>query len=206
MNSPPPRDASQRLFVALELPASWTAALGELQDKMRNAIAAELGSDAPRLRWTRAEGIHLTLKFLGATPRSKSAAIDRALREAVQGSSPFILRLGKPGTFSDRRGPRVLFVDVEGDIEPLKGLARSVDNALVDAEFARDKRPLQPHLTLARVPEDVPGPARERLATIAESVRTPRPGPQEFRELSLMQSHLERGGARYERVRSYKLL
>jgi 2'-5' RNA ligase len=205
MNRPHPLD-KERLFVALELPASWTAALGELQEKMRTALAAELGAAMPRLRWTRPEGIHLTLKFLGETPLLKSAAIDRALREASQSSEAFTLTLGRPGSFADRRGPRVLFVDVEGDIEPLRSLARQVDIALTDAEFARERRALAPHLTLARLPEEIGTPQRERIAAVAAGVRTPRPGPQQFRTFSLMRSHLERGGARYERVRSYKLL
>ena len=113
---------------------------------------------------------------------------------------------GKPGSFGDRRGPRVLYVDVEGDTTALIGLARKVDIAMVDAEFARERRPLQPHLTLARLPEEIPPPVREHIATIVGGVRTPRPGAQQFRELTLMRSHLERGGARYERVRAYKLL
>jgi hypothetical protein len=85
-------------------------------------------------------------------------------------------------------------------------LAKNVDEALVDAAFAKERRPFQPHLTLARLPEQVAPPIRERLAAALASVRTPRPGQHRFRELSLMRSYLERGGARYERVRSTSCL
>jgi RNA 2',3'-cyclic 3'-phosphodiesterase len=194
-----------RLFVALELPASWTAALGQMQDKMRSQLAEQLGVETPRLRWTRPEGIHLTLKFLGETPALKSAAIDQALRESVEGMRRFSLTLGKAGSFGDRRGPRVLFVDTAGDLDTLLELARRVDWSLGHAGFPREQRPFQPHLTLARLPEEIPAAVRQQVADAALGVRTPRPGPHQFLEVSLMRSHLERGGARYERIRSYKL-
>lgn len=194
-----------RLFVALELPANWTQALGEMQDKMKRQLAEQLGEESPRLRWTRPDGIHLTLKFLGETPGLKSAAVDQALRESVEGIKSFSLTLGKVGSFGDRRGPRVLFVDTDGDLDPLQELARRVDFSLGQAGFPRERRSFQPHLTLTRLPEEVPASLRQRVAEIALAVRTPRPGPHHFREVSLMRSHLERGGARYERIRSYKL-
>ena len=198
-------DEKMRLFVALELPATWTAALSQMQDKIRGQLTEQLGAEAPRLRWTRPEGIHLTLKFLGETPGSRSAAIDQALRESVEGIMTFSLTLGKAGSFGDRRGPRVLFVDIDGDLDPLQELARRADGALDQAGFPRERRAFQPHLTLARLPEEIPGPLRQRLADVALAARTPRPGPHLFSEVSLMRSHIERGGARYERVRSYKL-
>jgi len=201
----PSANEKMRLFVALELPASWTKALGEMQDKIRSQLAEQLGTEAPRLRWTRPEGIHLTLKFLGETPGLKSAAIDQALRESVDGMRSFSLTLGKAGSFGDRRGPRVLFVDTDGDLDPLLELARGVDAALGQAGFPRERRAYQPHLTLARLPEEIPATLRQRVADIALAARTPRPGPHHFREVSLMRSHIERGGARYECIRSYKL-
>jgi 2'-5' RNA ligase len=187
------------------MPVTWNEALGQLQDKLRTALSTAFGDQAPRLRWTRPEGIHLTLKFLGAVTRLQSAAIDRGLRESCEEMSGFTLALGKLGTFEDRRGPRVIWVDVDGEQQPLMALARSVDYGLVSAGFPREKRPFQPHLTLARVPEDAAPAVRNRLAELAATVRTPRPGPHHFGAVSLMRSHLERGGARYERVRSYRL-
>lgn len=202
MTAPEPRE---RLFVALEMPVSWNEALGQMQDKMRAAFAAGFGEQAPRLRWTRPEGIHLTLKFLGPVSRLQSAAIDRGLRECCEEMSGFTLALGKAGTFEDRRGPRVLWIDVEGETEPLVELAHAVDRGMAGAGFEREKRPFQPHLTLARVPEVIAPAIRNRLAEVTAAVRTPRPGPFRFAAVSLMRSHIERGGARYERVRSYRL-
>ena len=58
-----------RLFIALQLPDAWKDALARLQDEMRAALHERFG-DSVRPRWVRPEGIHLTLKFLGATPAS----------------------------------------------------------------------------------------------------------------------------------------
>ena len=56
-----------RLFVAVELPSEWLEALRALQELLRRAF--ENGAEPrPLLRWVRPEGIHVTLKFLGATP------------------------------------------------------------------------------------------------------------------------------------------
>jgi 2'-5' RNA ligase len=113
--------------------------------------------------------------------------------------------MARVDTFGDRRGPRVILVTVQGDIEPLRQLARRVDEGLAGAGFGREKQPYRPHLTLARVPDDMPPDLRKELGPRVTAVRAPRPGPHRFASLSLMRSHIERGGARYERVRSYRL-
>ena len=46
-----------RTFIALPLPAEARALLGDLQSKLRS-----FGAD---VKWTAADAIHLTLKFLG---------------------------------------------------------------------------------------------------------------------------------------------
>src|ERR1035441_9550146 len=46
-----------RAFIAIDLPESLHATLAEMQQAVRGA--------AQGARWTRPEGIHLTLKFLG---------------------------------------------------------------------------------------------------------------------------------------------
>jgi 2'-5' RNA ligase len=164
-----------------------------------------MGDQAPRLRWTRPEGTHLTLKFLGETPRSKSSAVDGALREAATGGAGITLSLGKVGSFEDRRGPRVIFVTVEGDLDALQTLAARVDTALGQEGFPRERRPFQPHLTLARLPEEIATAEKRRIGEVVSTLRSPRPGRHSFSTLSLMRSHIERGGARYEQVRGYRL-
>ena len=112
-----------RLFVACELPPEMKAALTALQDALRR-------QGAPPVRWVRPEGIHLTLKFLGAVPAQRVSDICAALAPTVEGIRPLGLSLGSLGAFGGRRGARVVWVGVEGDIERVSELQRRVEAAL----------------------------------------------------------------------------
>ncbi len=186
-----------RLFVAVELSQPVREALAELQAQLRHR---QLDS----LRWVRPEGIHLTLKFLGETPSDRLPVIHEALAESVKGVPPHRLSLGSLGTFGSRRGPQVVWVDLEGDLEFLGLLRQRVEQALTAAGFARERRGFAPHLTLARVrPESARGLA-PRIAEALPVVQVPR-AELEVRELSLMRSTLQTGGAVYQRLSAFAL-
>ena len=190
-------DERLRLFVAIDLPEDVRESLGGLQADLRR-------HDLPGLRWTRPEGVHLTLKFLGETPASSLAAIEGALARAVRGAQPFRLALGAPGTFGNRRGPRVLWVDVEGDVKPLQQLQAAVERELAAAWFAPEERGFSPHLTLARVPQPPPPGLAERISRALAAVAAPR-GEIEVTEVVLMRSRLQPGGAVHSRVAVFPL-
>lgn len=122
-----------RLFVAVDLPGQVREELGRLQGELRRL-------DLSHLRWVRPQGIHLTLKFLGETPAARVAAITKALADATRGRRWFRLALGAPGTFGSRRAPRVLWLDVIGDIERLRELQTAVEEALVEVGFPSEER------------------------------------------------------------------
>jgi 2'-5' RNA ligase len=183
--------------VAVELDGDVQQALNRLQhDLQRHRL---LG-----LRWVRPEGIHLTLKFLGETPRDRVASIVEALSASTTGVAPHELSLGKLGTFGSRNAPRVLWVDLEGDLEPLLRLQEQVERALTPLGFPAENRRFSPHLTLARVrPEDARAVA-EPLASAITAVTAPSTRI-EVRELSLMLSKLGPGGAVYTRLEAFPL-
>ena len=187
-----------RLFVACELPSEMKAALTALQDSLRR-------QGVPPVRWVRPEGIHLTLKFLGAVPAGRVADIRSALAPTVEGIRPLGLSLGSLGAFGGRRGTRVVWVGVEGDVERVSELQRRVDAALVRLGFRPEDRPFSPHLTLARVPDHVGGADRERLWDLTRALTTPEAPPVTVRELSLMRSILGPAGAVYERLAAFPL-
>ena len=83
---------SLRLFIAISLPESWTAAL--------HSASAVLRKHSLHGSFTRRENFHLTLAFLGETERraAAEAAMDRV-------SAPgFVLQIGAPGLFRQRDG------------------------------------------------------------------------------------------------------
>jgi 2'-5' RNA ligase len=185
--------ADLRLFVAIELPGEVRSALDALQHELQR------DGELARLRWVRPEGIHLTLKFLGAVPERMRADVEAGVAKAVVGVSPFELRLGKLGTFGTKRTPRVLWVDVAGDLETLARLQTQVEYEMAQLGFAPENRRFSPHLTLARVP---PERASEAAGALAEVVAN-REGPTgaiAAKELVLMKSDLRPSGAVYTQL------
>ncbi len=192
-----PEDQLLRLFVAVDLPEDVREALDRLQSDLRQR---ELSG----LRWVRPEGVHLTLKFLGETPAGNVPAIEGALATALSGTEPFRLALGAPGTFGGRRGPRVVWLDITGDVQRLRGLQAAVVGAMVGVGFAPEERQYSPHLTLARVPQPPRPGTAERVSQALEAVEPPR-AEFEVREIVLIRSRLQPGGAVYERLAGFPL-
>lgn len=186
-----------RLFIAVELDGALREALGQLQGELRKR-------GLERLRWTRYDGIHLTLKFLGETPESRVSAIRDAIRRGAAGHGRHRLSLGRLGTFGGRRNPRVLWVDLEGDIGPLQALQESIDGELAAIGFPKEERRFSPHLTLARVRPETARDMAEPIARAVESVAVPQ-AEIAVEEVALMQSTLGRGGAVYNQLCTARL-
>ena len=75
-----------RLFVACEVPDDVKDTIADVIQQLR----AKSGVD---VRWIRAEGVHVTLKFLGEVPVKKLPQVKLAVQEAVVGHSPFDLQI-----------------------------------------------------------------------------------------------------------------
>jgi RNA 2',3'-cyclic 3'-phosphodiesterase len=103
------------------------------------------------VRWVRPESYHVTLRFLGATPRNHVAGLVAAAQRTARAIAPFELRLGALAGFPSRR-PRAVVLDVAPH-EAIVALAREVERAVVEAGFAPEERAFHPHLTLGRVRE-----------------------------------------------------
>ena len=197
-------EAHLRLFVAIELPQTWLDALEQLQERMRVALAADPGTKALRLRWVRPEGVHLTLKFIGSVQESRIEVVKQQLASAVPEPPGIELRLGRAGTFSDRRAPRVLWCALEtSQRERLTQLAERIETWLEAAGIPRERRAFAPHLTLARLPEQLSEPERGRAAEVTTAVAGASAPPFTVQRVSLMLSHLGPGGARYERLAAF---
>lgn len=132
-----------RAFIAVDLPTSVREALGDIQQAM-----GEAGLQA---RWTRPEGVHLTLKFLGNVQPDQVPAIRAAMEEATRGFRPMEVRVADVGAFPNERRPRVVWVGLEEPTGSLAGLQSRLEEALEPLGFEPEGRPFRPHLTLARI-------------------------------------------------------
>jgi 2'-5' RNA ligase len=129
-----------RLFVAVDLPPAE-----------RQAVAA-LCTGLERVRWVKTSQLHITLRFLGATPEERLS--DLRQRLAAVRVAPFNLALHGVGVFPPGgRRPRVLWLGLVPE-RPLRELEGAVERALAapDMPYHQEpKRDFNPHLTLARL-------------------------------------------------------
>jgi len=199
-------ERSLRLFVAIELPDAWLRGLGELQSQMKAALASDAQLRDMRVRWARPEGIHLTLKFIGEVAPDRLEVIENQLAVAVQEPPDIELTFSRAGTFADQRSPRVVWGGIETpQRERLYGLAESIETWLTAARVPRERRAFTPHLTLARLPQELPDAVRRRIAEVTTAVQPPPMPAFTVQNVSLMQSHLGPGGAIYERLMVYPI-
>jgi 2'-5' RNA ligase len=133
----------KRLFVAIHLRPSDTLLV------LLASLKARLGHE--RINWVRPENMHLTLKFMGATPDFKIADINSSLEGAVKGLGAFSYTFDRIGIFGSRHDPRVLWLGMQERNHCLDRLAEAVINATDAIGFSRDRQNFVPHLTLGRI-------------------------------------------------------
>jgi RNA 2',3'-cyclic 3'-phosphodiesterase len=183
-----------RSFVAVDLPELIKTALSEQQHALR-AMAALTSGHNEDTKWTRPEGIHLTLKFLGEISPKQVTQVTEAL--AGLGSfEPFALQVKSLGFFPNARRPRVLWVGVEAP-PALGQLAHRVETAMNRLGFAAESRTFSPHLTLARFNISRPRP---ELVTLLEPKMELSLGGFEVSEFFLFESRLSSCGAQYQKI------
>ena len=187
-----------RVFLAVELPPDVKDALANVVERLRQA-------DIENLRLVRAEGIHLTLKFLGNISRKQVDSIVTAVSQSTQEHRPFSLCLGATGIFPNRIAPRVLWIGVDGDLESLVCLQKQVDDALYETGFPKEKRSFNPHLTLARIRDGASKADRLKAAQTLFSATVEGGTGIDVSHIRLIRSRLLTDGAVYDTLASIPL-
>jgi 2'-5' RNA ligase len=184
---------TSRLFIAVPVADQVRAAIGALMEEVAGAPIDARAFGQPR--WVRVDGLHVTLRFLGATADERQPAIADALMAASRGVAPFVITLNGGGAFPSPTRPRVLWIGIQAGAAELAGLARHLNDELRPLGWASEERPFQAHLTLART-DGVPG-ADERARRLMEAAKDLLLTWQAD-QLVLYRSILGRGPARYE--------
>jgi RNA 2',3'-cyclic 3'-phosphodiesterase len=133
--------APMRLFVAVLLPSGFEDALADIKRQIGRHLD---------LRWTPAENLHLTLKFLGDVADDRVNEVGAGLRDALSPVPAFDVVLAGLGAFPSPSRPRVVWVGAREGRRTLTALAERVESALEPLGFSRESRPYEAHLTLAR--------------------------------------------------------
>ena len=176
-----------RTFVAIEIPAEICSRIQKLMDALRRAP-----SD---VRWSRPEGLHITLKFLGEIPVEKVEQVKRQL-QSLQPVAPVAINIAGAGFFPNDRAPRVIWLGIEAPPE-LGQLAARVEQSLESLGFPKENRPFAPHLTLGRFR------AVDGLAPLLGILRQQEPvqmGSFTAAEFSLYESQIASGGSIYKKI------
>jgi 2'-5' RNA ligase len=184
-----------RIFIALDIPGRIRAHMREYMERA--------GSLAPEARWSRPEGLHVTLKFIGHVSDPKVEEIKAAL--AAVKADPFAVKFESAGFFPTPKSPRVFWIGVEGG-PALAQLAALIDDATHKLGIAKEERAYNPHLTLARAGSG-PGThhALRPLASLLQAEAAPHFGTMTAREFFLYQSQPQRGGSKYTKLQRFGL-
>jgi 2'-5' RNA ligase len=175
-----------RLFVGIPLAE---VVRGEL-----SALTARLKSKNDGLRWTAPQSWHITLEFLGNTGPEQYECVAARLGELHL--PPVPIALEKVDLFA-RSGVLIVTVRVSPQLLQLR---QRVSAAAGLCGFVPEKRPYQPHITLARSKERGP----ELIMLKAKIQRQPAFTSFVAGEFLLYESFLE-AGSRYEIRQSFPL-
>ncbi len=168
--------------------------------------AAALSADPATgrgVRWSRPEGLHLTLHFFGEVPEEERARVTAALAAGVAAApGSFDLALEGLGAFPSPARARVIWVGVAGaGAARLARLSAAVERALAAFGFEADSRPFHAHLTLGRVEG---APPRGLRAAIEAGAGRPL-GAFRVEALTLYRSDRSPGGSRYTPLETWRL-
>jgi 2'-5' RNA ligase len=144
-----------RLFTGLDLPGDLIANLEELIRRLKPAA---------RIRWSPPANLHVTIKFIGEWPEARLGELKTALG-GLPGRAVIPVRIRRVGFFPNPYSPHNFWCGI--DAPGLPELAADVDSATAALGVARDKRGFSPHLTLARIKDQVElQPLREAIAAL----------------------------------------
>ncbi len=192
-----------RIFIALDIDEAIRHRIARFMDGVRGF--------APDARWVRAESLHITLKFIGETAPENVDQIKQALK-AVEAHT-IEMNIRGSGFFPGAKSPRIFWLGIEAG-PPLAALASTVDDRVASLGIAKQDHPFSPHLTLARGGGGSGSPRSkmdgfkrsfQRLEEKLAALPVPEFGTMTAREFFLYQSHLSRGGSRYEKLAGFTL-
>ena len=189
-----------RIFIAINLP-----------EKLRNQLAAfqDRWLELPA-RWARAEGLHVTLNFLGNTNDQELCDVCALAMEVAKRHDPFDLTFekvcyGPLKDLPDGHAPRMIWAVGEKSDE-LGSLQRDLENTLHEFAGADSASgagySFSPHITLARINQAALMKLEaEEIPAINESVKR----TFMVESIEIMESEMKRGGPVYTVLESVKL-
>ena len=147
------------------------------------------------------ENIHITLKFLGEIPETRTTQV----AELIKGISfkPFTLDFHGVGIFPASSRPSVVWAGVQGDASEMLAVFTELERGLNALGFEPERRQFQPHVTICRVRS---GRNRAKLAEAVNMMNDEEFGPLRVEHITLKKSVLTRRGPIYSTVAESRVL
>jgi 2'-5' RNA ligase len=179
-----------RLFTAIDLPAEMLLRLERLLSTLRPEAL---------IKWSPLDNLHITTKFVGEWPEKR---LDE-LHAALAGLTPretFDIEVRDLGWFPNERSPRVLWAGVHAG-PALQQLMAETDERLLALGVAKEEKPANPHLTLARIKN--PAPLRN-LRKKVDELQPAELGTFSVGHFCLFRSDPGSNASIYRRLRDYR--
>ena len=186
-----------RAFIAIELPERAKQELAGLEKRLWVEPAAGI-------KWVAPESTHLTLKFLGWVAPDRIETVKSAISNSVVGFKPFKLGLNGLGAFPNLRRMNVVWSGLTGDLDQLARLQQSIEKYVSPLGFPTESRAFSPHLTLARLRDEVSQEAKLKLAKKLTETKFEPDLSIQVGWVSLMQSTLLHSGAVYTQLGNFQ--
>lgn len=187
------KTATWRVFAAVPVSDAARALMCDVEEAL-----------APRgwpVKWVRPDLAHLTLKFFGNVAPDRLPELASRMARVAASGQPLEMRTTNIGAFPSERRPRVFWLGLTGDVEPLAALATQVERA--SGDFGNpDDRPFAPHITFGRLRNGATSPA-----DFASAVATLDLAPIAFQidQLQLVRSVLGPAGPTYTMIGNWRL-
>jgi RNA 2',3'-cyclic 3'-phosphodiesterase len=178
---------TKRLFIAITLPADLRILLF---DSIKYPARQDLA-----IRPVAPDCIHLTLKFLGGTDILMLREIMAAISDTAETFGSFNFTPGTtigsfPGNISSAR---ILFVPVEDTAGQITNVFNSLENNLAKIRIRKDERKFTPHITIARIRENLNTGTADLIKKITFNYK----GSIFCSKITLFESRLKPTGADY---------
>lgn len=185
----------QRLFIGIDPSEALRQEIVKLQTSLQ-ALKLPLVLELP-------EKLHLTLNFIGAVDKEKTADIQQLIKHAVFGIPPFTLTPAFLETLYQKHGSSIIYLGLTGEIQMLKNLQGLLADGLTESGISQPGRYL-PHLTVAKFKKADPVLIKSFIDKVDEFAYTPL---SEFTvsQIVLFESLLSKDGSHYRRIGHFAL-
>ena len=125
-----------RVFLALELPGTIKEYLLTVTKTMSQRVSG--------VKWVKAEGLHVTLKFFGEIEEKKVQEIGEALQGINKQHMAIPVQLKEINAFPDLMRPRVIVVTFQEGVDNVKAIFHDIESRLLAVGIQKRKAGLHP--------------------------------------------------------------